>query len=87
MDHAVARANGNVPLIQSWGMREPTLNQPYTGSHSLTLDGLPSTVAWENRPDLPADRFTIDERPVTGPVADLLRRYVALIRELSLIHI
>jgi diphosphomevalonate decarboxylase len=80
MEHTVARANGNLPLIQSWGLREPTLNLPYTGSLSLTLEGCASQVTWENRPDLPADRFTVDERPASGPVAEHLRRFVDLIR-------
>ena len=40
MEEAVARANSNVALIQSWGTRVPALNLPYTGSISMTLQGL-----------------------------------------------
>ncbi|MDX2167521.1 MAG: diphosphomevalonate decarboxylase [Deltaproteobacteria bacterium] len=80
MDEAVARANSNVALVQSWGARLPELNLPYTGSISLTLDGPCSTVRWSNRPDLATDRITIDDRPAQGASALRLQAYVDLVR-------
>src|SRR5262245_19196145 len=80
MDEAVARANSNVALVQSWGARLPDLNLPYTGSISLTLDGPFSTVRWTNRPDLHADRITLDDRLATGAIARRLQAYVDLVR-------
>jgi diphosphomevalonate decarboxylase len=80
MDEAVARANSNVALVQSWGARLPDLNLPYTGSISLTLDGPFSTVRWTNRPDLEADRITLDDRLASGAIARRLQAYVDLVR-------
>ena len=83
MEEAVARANSNVALIQSWGTRVPALNLPYTGSISMTLEGLPSTVRWQNRPDADRDHITVNERPASGTTARRLQSYVELIRTLA----
>src|SRR5512143_3538125 len=80
MEEAVARANSNVALIQAWGARVPALNLPYTGSISMTLEGLPSTVRWQNRPDFDSDRITVNEQPASGTTARRLQSYVDLIR-------
>ncbi|MEO8602447.1 MAG: diphosphomevalonate decarboxylase [bacterium] len=80
MDEAIARANANVALVQSWGWRTPDLNLPYTGSISLTLDGLCSTARWSNRPDLDGDRLTINGRPTTGPTAERLHAHIERLR-------
>ncbi|MBX3026941.1 diphosphomevalonate decarboxylase [bacterium] len=76
----VARAYGNVPLIQSWGMREPALNLPYTGSLSLTLDRLESTVRWQARRDLRHDELTVNDRPAAGAMGERLRGFIDLLR-------
>jgi diphosphomevalonate decarboxylase len=81
MHDVVARGNGNVPLIQSWGMREPRLHLPYTGSLSLTLDRLESTARWRERPDLERDEIVIDGRPATGATAARLQRFIDLLRQ------
>lgn len=80
MEEVVARAYGNVPLIQSWGMREPALNLPYTGSLSLTLDRLASTVRWQVRPGLRRDELTVNDRPASGTMAERLHRFIELLR-------
>ena len=83
MEEAVARANGNVALIQSWGARVPALNLPYTGSISLTLEGVASIVRWRNRPDLDHDRVTVDAHPARGGTARRLQSYIDLVRGLA----
>lgn len=80
MTEAVARANSNVPLIQSWGSRNRELGLPYTGTVSLTLDAPTSTVRWSNAAGLPADRVTINGRPATGPVAERLFAFAQHLR-------
>jgi isopentenyl-diphosphate delta-isomerase len=75
-----ARANGNVPLIQSWGLREPALNLPYTGSLSLTLDGTASTASWQERPELDRDEIRVDGEPARGAAASRLQRFIDLLR-------
>jgi len=50
MPDVVARACSNVALVKYWGKRSGDLNLPYTGSISVTLDGLWTTVALTRRP-------------------------------------
>lgn len=80
MTEAVARANSNIPLIQSWGTRNRELGLPYTGAVSLTLDGPTSTVRWSNAAAFTADRVTINGRPATGSVAERLFAFAQHLR-------
>lgn len=81
MDEVVARGNGNVPLIQSWGMRESALNLPYTGSLSLTLDRLEATVRWRHCPAVRRDEIVIDGMPAAGATAGRLQSFIDLLRD------
>ncbi len=80
MHEAVARANSNVALVQSWGARLPELNLPYTGSISLTLDGPCSTVRWSDQTDLASDRIIINDRPAGGTAARRVQNCIDLLR-------
>ncbi len=54
----IARANSNVALVKYWGKRSGDLNLPYTGSISVTLDGLWTTVSVRRRRSGEADSIT-----------------------------
>lgn len=54
----VARAHSNVALVKYWGKRSGDLNLPYTGSISVTLDGLWTTASVRRRRSGEADSIT-----------------------------
>lgn len=83
MPEAVAHANANVALVKYWGKRSEALNLPYTGSISITLDGLSTTARAKTRDDLRADRIAVNGRQMAGPVADRMVAYFDLLREIA----
>src|SRR5262249_25071807 len=79
MAEAVARANSNVALVKYWGKRSETLNLPYTGSISITLDGL-TTTARARTSGLADDRFRINRQSAPHAAAAGLTAYLDLLR-------
>lgn len=59
---AVAQAQPNIALIKYWGKRDIALNLPVVGSLSITLDTLWTRTEVVFRPDLTADRLTLNGR-------------------------
>lgn len=86
MAEAVARANSNVALVKYWGKRNEALNLPYTGSISITLDGLTTTARAKTREDLREDLLAINGRIVDGHVGARLRSYLDVLRTLARRH-
>jgi len=80
MSVATARANANVALAKYWGKRDAALNLPATGSLSVTLDGLETTVRVAFLPDLPTDLITFAGEPAAAGEAHRISRFVDLVR-------
>lgn len=79
MPEAVAAANSNVALVKYWGKRDETLNLPYTGSISITLDGLTTTAAVATAGS-GRDRIILNGMPAEGAVAGRIGSYLDLLR-------
>lgn len=86
MAEAVATANSNVALVKYWGKRNEALNLPYTGSISITLDGLTTTARAKTREDLREDLLAVNGRIVDGHVGARLRSYLDVLRTLARRH-
>lgn len=74
---ATARAGANIALVKYWGKRDARLNLPAAGSLSVTLADLETVTTVTAAPELPGDRFflndlEVDAAPVSR-VLDLLR--------------
>lgn len=80
MKEAVARANSNVALAKYWGKRNEPLNLPYTGSISVTLAGLTTTVRTGFSASLPADRIILNGELSEGREADRISSFLDLVR-------
>jgi diphosphomevalonate decarboxylase len=77
---AVARACANVALAKYWGKRDERLNLPWTGSISVTLAGLETSV--EVRPgEGSRDRVRFDGAPAPSPEAEKVTRFLDLVRQ------
>src|SRR5262245_41975807 len=83
MAEAVAQANSNVALVKYWGKRNESLNLPYTGSISITLDGLTTRAQARTRDDLSEDTVTVNGRTADGPVAARVRTYLDMLRTMA----
>lgn len=66
----IARARPNIALVKYWGKRDTARNLPATGSISVTLDALWTTMRVTLDQPLPRDELTVDGRPAP----DLLPR-------------
>ncbi len=80
MKEAVARANSNVALAKYWGKRNEPLNLPYTGSISVTLAGLTTTVRTGFSTSLPADRITLNGEHSGAREAARISSFLDLVR-------
>lgn len=83
MAEAVARANSNVALVKYWGKRNEALNLPYTGSISITLGGLTTTVRATTRDDLGGDQVILNGRPGIPPATARITAYLDLLRRVA----
>jgi diphosphomevalonate decarboxylase len=59
----IARARPNIALVKYWGKRDTARNLPATGSISVTLDALSTTMRVTLDPVSPADELTVDGQP------------------------
>ena len=80
MPEATAAANSNVALVKYWGKRDEALNLPYTGSISITLDGLTTTATVATCRGSGRDRVVLNGRPAEGAVAGRIGSYLDLLR-------
>jgi diphosphomevalonate decarboxylase len=83
MKEVVATANANVALAKYWGKREDSLNLPYTGSLSVTLAGLTTTVRANFLGRSAEDRILFDTQKADGHEAHRFRRFLDLIRRMA----
>ncbi len=74
---ATARAGANIALIKYWGKRDARLNLPAAGSLSITLAGLETETTISLAPELEADAFCLDGKPLE---ASLVSRVLDLLR-------
>ncbi|MBI3783323.1 MAG: diphosphomevalonate decarboxylase [Deltaproteobacteria bacterium] len=73
------RACSNVALAKYWGKRDVSLNLPYTGSLSVTLDGLETTATVEIESGK-TSRTILNGVLTSGPEADRIRGFLDLVR-------
>ncbi len=83
MAEALARANANVALVKYWGKRDEALNLPYTGSISITLSGLTTSVRASTRAELAADRLVLNGQVAAPIVASRFTEYLDLLRSIA----
>jgi diphosphomevalonate decarboxylase len=84
MDTAIASANANVALAKYWGKRDEVLNLPYTGSISVTMSGLTTTVRTTFGSGFREDRlFTNGEPAVDSVPAQRVSTFLELVRRLA----
>jgi diphosphomevalonate decarboxylase len=81
MKEVVATANANVALAKYWGKRDDVLNLPYTGSLSVTLAGLTTTVRASFLGRLSEDRILLTGHEAAGVEAHRFRAFLDLIRQ------
>lgn len=81
MREVIARANSNVAFAKYWGKRNAALNLPYTGSLSVTLAGLSTTVRAQVNDSLPRDRVSFDGCPAIDSEATRVRAFLDLVRQ------
>lgn len=79
MSRALAKANANVALAKYWGKRDERLNLPYTGSISVTLDGL-ETHASVRPLDSGGDRIILSGVEAEPREAARISRFLDLTR-------
>jgi len=77
---ARARANANVALAKYWGKRDEALNLPFTGSISVTLDGLETHVSLALVPRSSSDRVRMNGAPALAAEAQRVSRFLDLVR-------
>ena len=80
MGEAIARANSNVALAKYWGKRDEALNLPYTGSISVTMAGLTTTVRTAFRSDLAEDLVVTSGKRLEGAAAHQIAAFLDLVR-------
>src|SRR5699024_8801473 len=78
---ATAKAHTNIALIKYWGTRKDELILPTNNSLSVTLDGFYTKTAVEFDKELTEDKFTFDNKEVTGEAYKRVTKYLELIRE------
>jgi diphosphomevalonate decarboxylase len=78
---AVARANSNVALAKYWGKRVEALNLPYTGSISVTLAGLSTTVRTSFHPGWQADQIVMNGAAADQTEARRVSAFVDIVRQ------
>ena len=83
MKEAIAVANSNVALAKYWGKRDEALNLPYTGSLSVTLQGLTTTARVRFGGEHRYDQIVMNGQPVDEGVAREVRRFLDHIRRLA----
>src|SRR5262245_784866 len=76
-----ARARANVALAKYWGKRDEELNLPFTGSISLTLDGLHTDATVALRSRQAADVVTMNGWPAPASEARRVSRFFDLVRQ------
>lgn len=81
MPEIIAKACANVALVKYWGKRAGELNLPYTGSISVTLDGLWTTASVTRQPGNRPDR--IDSRGQDLSARPELSSFVELVRAMA----
>jgi diphosphomevalonate decarboxylase len=70
---AIARAQPNIALIKYWGKRDLSRNLPATGSISITLETLYTTMRVELDRQLSADTLTVNDQQAPGMLARVSR--------------
>jgi diphosphomevalonate decarboxylase len=80
MRQAVAIANSNVALAKYWGKRNESLNLPYTGSISITLAGLSTTVRVRLDAERAHDRVVLNGQQVDNSPAYVVRQFLDHVR-------
>ncbi len=80
MSEAAAGANANVALVKYWGKRNEELNLPYTGSISVTLDGLLTTARVKTLDRPGADRIYFEGGAAAARESARVSRFLDLVR-------
>jgi diphosphomevalonate decarboxylase len=83
MREATAIANANVALAKYWGKRDEALNLPYTGSISLTLQGLETKARVCFETPLPNDHLQLNGQIADGGEAHRIRSFLDAVRQLA----
>ena len=81
MTQVVARANSNVALAKYWGKRNECLNLSYTGSVSITLAGLLTTVSVRFTNALAIDRIVLNGASAADREAVRISDFLDLVRQ------
>ncbi|HUI25670.1 MAG TPA: diphosphomevalonate decarboxylase [Candidatus Kryptonia bacterium] len=81
VERATAKANSNVALAKYWGKRDEVLNLPYTGSISVSLAGLSTTVGVEFGASLAADSLTLNGSAASEREARRITSFLDLVRQ------
>lgn len=78
-----ARAHTNIALVKYWGKKDQKLIIPQTDSLSLTLNEFyaDTSVAFDS--ELKEDQIEIDGQKINGHVADKVKNFLELVRQLS----
>lgn len=82
MNAATAIAFPNIAFIKYWGNRDPVLRLPSNGSISMNLDGLQTRTQVTFDPALPADRLTLNGRPVWGQPLERVHGLLERVRQM-----
>src|SRR5574340_1357037 len=80
---ATALAHPNIAFIKYWGNRDDDLRLPLNGSISMNLAELYTRTRVRFDPALPADSFTLNATPQTGPRLERVVRFLDILRKQS----
>lgn len=80
MPIATALAHPNIAFIKYWGNRDDALRLPQNGSISMNLAGLQTHTRVSFDPDLPHDRFTLNNSVQSGTSLTRVSKFLDLVR-------
>jgi diphosphomevalonate decarboxylase len=83
MNSATAIASPNIAFIKYWGNCDPNSRIPANGSISMNLEGLFTRTQVSFDPDLSADEFVLDRKPVSGPALQRVKDFLDHVRRLA----
>jgi diphosphomevalonate decarboxylase len=84
---ATAIAPANIALIKYWGKKDSRLRLPANDSISINLSGVSTVTAVEFVDTLEEDRFSIDQRVVTGVEKRRVVAHLDRIRQMAGVHL